>query len=192
MKNSIPCSGVHYPNHDVTKAKKEHVALPRDQPTWCPLVREYAPNIHSAVAQLRVLDGRIPVPSKHGEPVNCFAPAGAVKFWVKASTHAFGFFLYYMLDISESTRWSAHIWPISMECASFIQQQKKWLRSFWTLQWTCEYLAGVKRATRNETNLALAGSCYAVRPTQRLLKKYYLFNKKLLYLVDDIFLEYGL
>ena len=35
---------VHYPNHHVTKAKKEHAALPRDQPTWCPLVREYDPN----------------------------------------------------------------------------------------------------------------------------------------------------
>ena len=46
---------VHYSNHHVTKLKKEHVALPRDQPTWCLLVRGYAPNIHSAVAQLRVL-----------------------------------------------------------------------------------------------------------------------------------------
>ena len=35
MKNSIP------------KAKKEHVALPRNRLTWCPLVREYDPNIHS-------------------------------------------------------------------------------------------------------------------------------------------------
>ena len=31
-------------------------------------------------------------------PVNFFAPAGAVKFWVKASTPAFRFFLYYTLD----------------------------------------------------------------------------------------------
>ena len=37
----------------------------------------------------------IPVHSKHGTP---FAPAGAVKFWVKASTPAFGFFLYCTLD----------------------------------------------------------------------------------------------
>ena len=29
----------------------------------------------------------------------------------------------------------------------------------WTLQWTCEYFAGGERATRNETNLPLAGSC---------------------------------
>ena len=55
------------------------------------------------------------------------------------------------------------------------------------LQWTCEYSAGVERATSNETNLSLAGSCYAVRLTQRLLKKYYLFDKKLLYLVDTFF-----
>ena len=59
------------------------------------------------------------------------------------------------------------------------------------LQWTCEYSAGVERATSNESNLSLAGSCYAVRLTQRLLKKYYLFNKKLLYLVDDMFWQMG-
>ena len=82
----------------MTKAKKEHVALPRDQPMWCPMVREYDPNIHSAVAQLRVLDGSIPIHSKHGAPVNFFAPAEAVEFWVKASTPAFGFFLFYTLD----------------------------------------------------------------------------------------------
>ena len=61
----------------------------------------------------------------------------------------------------------------------------------WTLQWTCKYFAGVERATRNETNHPLADSCYDVRSTQRLLKKYYLFNKKLLYLVDDIFWHMG-
>ena len=61
----------------------------------------------------------------------------------------------------------------------------------WTLQWTCKYFAGVERATRNETNRHLACSCYAVRPMQRLLKKYSLFNKKLLYLVDDIFWHFN-
>ena len=72
--------------------------MSRDQPTWCPLVREYDPNIHYAVAQLRVLFGRILVHYKHCAPVIFFAPAGAVKFWVKASIPAFGFFLYYTLD----------------------------------------------------------------------------------------------
>ena len=37
----------------------------------------------------------IPVQPKHGVPVNFFAPAGAVKLWVRASTPAFEFFLYY-------------------------------------------------------------------------------------------------
>ena len=52
----------------------------------------------SNLPQLRVLFGRIPVHYKHGALVIFFAPAGAVKFWVKASTAAFGFFLYYTLD----------------------------------------------------------------------------------------------
>ena len=140
-------------------------------------MHKFDPNIHYAVAQLRVLFGRKPVHYKHGAPVIFFAPAGAVKFWVKASIPEFGFFLYYT-----STRWSAHIWPIFLECS--IQQRKKWFRRFCTLQWTCEYFAGFERATRlttrNETNLPLGGSFYAARPTQPLLKKCYLFNKKLL------------
>ena len=61
-------------------------------------MHEYDPNIHNAVAQLRVLFGSVQVDSKHGAPVIFFAPAGAVKFWVKASIPAFGFFLYYTLD----------------------------------------------------------------------------------------------
>ena len=104
---------VHYPNHLVTKAKKEHVTLPRDQPTWCPLVHKFDPNIHFAVAhwQLRVFFGRIPVHYKHGAHVIFFAPAGAVKLCVRPSLS---------LDSScttHSTRWSAHIWPIFLECS---------------------------------------------------------------------------
>ena len=61
-------------------------------------MHEFDPTIYYAVAELLVLLGRIPVHYKHGAPVIFFAPAGAVKFWVKASTPAFGFFLYYTLD----------------------------------------------------------------------------------------------
>ena len=148
---------VHYPNHHVTKAKKEQVAaFPRDQLTWCPLVREYGPNIHYAVAQLRVLDGSIPVHPKHGAPVNFFAPAGAVKFWV-TSTHTFGFFLYYTLDkvvcLYLANLFGMHIFHPTTE------EEMKALP--WTLQWACAYFAGVERATRNKTN-----------GTHRLLKKY--------------------
>ena len=67
-------------------------------PTAGPLVHEFDPNIHYPVAQLRVLVGRIPVHYKHGAPVIFFAPAGAVKFLVKASIPAFAFSLYYTLD----------------------------------------------------------------------------------------------
>ena len=82
----------------MTKAKSDHVTLPRDQPTWCALEYELYPNIYYAVAELLVLLGRIPVHYKHGAPVVFFRPAGAVKYWVKASTPVFGFFLYYTLD----------------------------------------------------------------------------------------------
>ena len=67
-------------------------------------MREYDPNIQYGLLSCKLwteayqaLDRSIPVHSKHGAPVNFFAPAGAVKFWV-TSTHTFGFFLYYTLD----------------------------------------------------------------------------------------------
>ena len=62
------------------------------------LVHKFDPKIHYAIAQLRVLFGRIPAHYEHGELVIFFAPAGAVKFFLKASIPAFGFFLYYTLD----------------------------------------------------------------------------------------------
>ena len=61
-------------------------------------MHEYDANIHCAVAHLLVLFGSIPVHFKHGAPVIFFSPAGTVKFWVKVSTPAFGFFLNYTLD----------------------------------------------------------------------------------------------
>ena len=70
----------------------------KDDVRWCPLARQYDPDIHDAIAQLRTLDGSIPAHAKHGPPVNFFAPEGQVKFWVKKDATAFGFFLFYALD----------------------------------------------------------------------------------------------
>jgi Na+/H+-dicarboxylate symporter len=49
---------------------------------------------------LRVLDGSLPEHSKFGRSVNFFAPAGELKYWVRASTLPFGFFFYYTLDMA--------------------------------------------------------------------------------------------
>jgi len=48
----------------------------------CPLGHEYDQHLQNAihVAQLRILDGSLPVHPKHGSAVNFFAPAGAQKY----------------------------------------------------------------------------------------------------------------
>ena len=55
-------------------------------------------NIYDAISQMRILNGNIPAHSKHGPPVNFFAPKGKAKFWVKQNTPVFGFFFYHILD----------------------------------------------------------------------------------------------
>ncbi len=50
----------------------------------------YDPDIHDALANLRRLDGSIPVHDKYGPPVYFFAPSGSRKYWVKQSTPVLG------------------------------------------------------------------------------------------------------
>ena len=64
----------------------------------CPLAHEYDQEVHDAIAHLRILDGSLPEHATYGRSVNFFAPKGTVKYWVKASTPVFGFFLYHTLD----------------------------------------------------------------------------------------------
>jgi len=59
----------------------------------------YDPDIHDALANLRRLDGSIPVHDKYGPPVNFFAPSGSRKYWVKQSTPVLGC-VYYIYIIS--------------------------------------------------------------------------------------------
>ena len=47
---------------------------------------------------MRILDGTAPPHTKHGPPVNFFAPYGQPKFWVKKGAHPFGYFFFYALD----------------------------------------------------------------------------------------------
>ena len=64
----------------------------------CPLGHEYDPDIHDAIANLRILEGSLPEHARHGSAFNCFAPKREMKYWVRESTPAFGFF-YYTLDM---------------------------------------------------------------------------------------------
>ncbi len=58
-----------------------------------PLVEQYDGNLHDFIANLRRVDGSMAPHVKYGPPVNIFA-AGR-KFWVKASTPAFGYLTFY-------------------------------------------------------------------------------------------------
>ena len=69
-------------------------------PEHCPLGHQYDPDLHDAIAHLRILDGSLPEHSKHGRAVNFFAPDGTAKFWVKASSPVFGYSFYYTLDMA--------------------------------------------------------------------------------------------
>jgi hypothetical protein len=86
------------PAYAKTKAKKMKLDLPKEDHRSCPLAHEYDPDIHDAIAQMRILDGSKPVHSKHGPPVKFFSPKGEPKYWVKSNAGVFGFFFYYMLD----------------------------------------------------------------------------------------------
>jgi len=69
--------------------------------TSSPLANTYdAADIHDAIAHLRILDGSLPAhpTDLHGRSVNFFADVGRPKYWIEASSLAFGFFLYYTLD----------------------------------------------------------------------------------------------
>ena len=50
-----------------------------------PFEHEYDPDLLDAIAHLRVLDGCLPGHAKHVSFVNCFAPFGTAKYWVKSS-----------------------------------------------------------------------------------------------------------
>ena len=84
--------------YDKTKAKNKGLDLDSGVETSCPLGHTYDADIHDAIAHLRILDGSLPAHPTHGRSVNFFADVGLPKYWVKASTPAFGFFFYYTLD----------------------------------------------------------------------------------------------
>ena len=81
-----------------TKAKNAGLDLNNSVETSSLLGHNYDADIHNAIAHLRILDGSLPAHPTHGRSVNFFADVGRPKYWVKASTPAFGFFFYYTLD----------------------------------------------------------------------------------------------
>ena len=59
----------------------------------------YDADVHDAVANLRKLDGDIPVHPQYGMPVNFFAPQKSRKYWTKPSTAELGYFIPYFWTI---------------------------------------------------------------------------------------------
>jgi hypothetical protein len=68
-----------------------------DDSKICPLQSVYDAEIHDAGANMRRLDGTIPVHSKYGALVNFFTPVGIRKYWVKSSTPVLGYMLWYII-----------------------------------------------------------------------------------------------
>ena len=69
-------------NHMKTKNRRHGVVDDVDNTRQCPFVEHYDGNLHDVLANSRRLNG--------GPPVNLFAPKGARKYWVKASTPVLG------------------------------------------------------------------------------------------------------
>ena len=78
-----------------TKEKNGGLDLNNSVETSCPLGHTYDADIHDAIAHLRILDGSLPAhpTDLHGRSVNFFADVGRPKYWIEASSPAFGFFL---------------------------------------------------------------------------------------------------
>ena len=54
--------------------RKNNLPAPVDASKMCPLEMFYDADVHEAVANLRILDGDIPVHPQYGMPVNFFLP----------------------------------------------------------------------------------------------------------------------
>ncbi len=80
--------------------RKNNIPALVDESKMCPLELYYDADIHDAVANLRKLDGDIPVHPQYGMPVNFFAPKKSRKFWTKPSTAELGYFDSYFCIIS--------------------------------------------------------------------------------------------
>jgi hypothetical protein len=77
-------------NHMKTKNRRQGVVDDVDNTRQCPFVEHYDGNLHDLLANLRRLDGSMETHPQYGPPVNLFAPKGARKYWVKASTPVLG------------------------------------------------------------------------------------------------------
>ena len=86
--------------HKLQAMRQNNVPSPVDPSKMCPLEMFYDADVHEAVANLRKLDGEIPVHPQYGMPVNFFAPQKSRKFWTKPSTVELGFFISYFCIIS--------------------------------------------------------------------------------------------
>ena len=80
--------------------RKNNIPALVDESKMCPLELYYDADIHDAVANLRKLDGDIPVHPQYGMPVNFFAPQKTRKFWTKSSTAELGYCESYFCIIS--------------------------------------------------------------------------------------------
>jgi hypothetical protein len=84
---------IYYPPHQKQKMKKHDIPARVDASKMSPMEVYCDGDIHDAVANLRKLDGTIPVHPQYGVPVNFISPKGSHKYWIKASTPELGYFI---------------------------------------------------------------------------------------------------
>ncbi len=78
------------PNNEKSKNKRNKKEVDIDDTRQCPFGEHYDGTTHDFLSNLRRIDGSIETHAQFGPPVNLFAPKGARKYWVKASTPVLG------------------------------------------------------------------------------------------------------
>ena len=81
---------LYIPAYKKQHMKKNDVPVPVDDSRMCPLGVYYDADVHDALANMRRLDGEIPVHPQYGMSVNFFAPKKSRKYWTKPSTAELG------------------------------------------------------------------------------------------------------
>jgi hypothetical protein len=84
-------NAVYIPNSAKSRSRRSGDGLSNVDTKATPFADNYDGDVHNLVANMRRLDGTLPPHDKYGPPVNLFSPPGTRKYWIRASTPAFGY-----------------------------------------------------------------------------------------------------
>ena len=84
-------NAVYIPNSAKSRSRRSGDGLSNVDTKATPFADNYDGDVHNLVENMRRLDGTLPPHDKYCPPVNLFSPPGTRKYWIRASTPAFGY-----------------------------------------------------------------------------------------------------